>query len=316
MNFKRISAIAFVAFSLLISSCKSGMNSSNGLLQKLNQYCAAKGQESLDKTQSYSRVESFFSPSLKTCVQVEVKSGDKDFEYDVVDITHGFLDAPRLIKDPYPLQVTHSEYGQYAHAIAEGYWREMDDSPGKKLVSSVAVSLSCDRDERLCKESQASIFGGLVSANLVEYKVSSWTADRIVADNDDDADSSSRCPTEHRLTVDLKTNSVIVVDYPTTSSNKPECKAVNSASSYTLQGGTMGIMGDNSIFNCSKDGINNTVTSKVEALNGDVVEHPYTDYLDDGSGGPAATNKTPAHPFIQADCEKALNKKLDELRSE
>jgi hypothetical protein len=179
------------------------------------------------------------------------------------------------------------------------------------------VSLSCDRGELLCKESQASIFGGLVSANLVEYKVSSWTAERIVADNDDDDDSLlSRCPTGHRLTVDLTTNSVIVVDYPTTSSDKPECKAVNSASSYTLQGGSMGILGDSSIFNRSKFGINNTVTSKVEALNGDVIQHPYTDYLDDGSGGPAATNKTPAHPFTQADCEKALDKKLDELRGE
>ena len=78
----------------------------------------------------------------------------------------------------------------------------------------------------------------------------------------------------------------------------------------------MGYMGNNSIFSCSKDGINNAVTSKVNALNGDVIEHPYTDYLDDGSGGPAATVKTPAHPFTQADCEKALDKKLEELRGE
>jgi hypothetical protein len=59
------------------------------------------------------------------------------------------LGAPKLIKSPQPLQVTHSEYGRYAHAIAEGHWKEMDDSPGKKLVSNVAVSLSCDRDELL-----------------------------------------------------------------------------------------------------------------------------------------------------------------------
>jgi hypothetical protein len=284
------------------------------LLLGLNNYCSAKGQDSFDKTQSYSRVESFFSPSLKTCVQVQVESGDKDWEYEVIDITHGFLNAPMLVKSPYPLSVSHYEYGKYAHALAEGYWKEMDDSPGKKLVSNVAVSLSCDRDERLCKESQASIFGGLVSANLVEYKVSSWNAERIVADNDDD--SSRRCPTGHRLTIDLKSNSVIAVDYPTTSSDKPECKAVNSASSYTLQGGSLGIMGFNSIFSCSKDGINNAVTAKVNALNGDVIKHPYSDFLDDGSGGPAATTKTPTHPFTQADCEKALDKKLKELRGE
>ena len=214
MNFKHTLTIALVAFSFLISSCKSGMNSSNGLLQELNKYCTARGQESLDKTQSYSRVESFFSPSLKTCVQIEVESGDKEWEYKVLDITHGFLNAPKLVNSPYPLQVSHYEYGRYAHASAEGYWKEMDDSPGKKLVSNVAVSLSCDRDELLCKESQALVFGGLVKPSLVEYKVSSWTAERIVADNDDD--SSSRCPMGHRLTVDLKRNSVVVVDYPTT----------------------------------------------------------------------------------------------------
>lgn len=314
MNFKRISAIAFVGFSLLISSCKSDTYSSNGLLQELNKYCTARGQGSLDKTRSYSRVESFFSPSLKTCVQVEVESGDKDWDYEVLDITHGFLNAPKLVKSPLPLQVSHYEYGQYAYASAEGYWREMDDSPGKKLVSNVAVKLSCDRDERLCKESQASIFMGLVEPDLVEYKVSSWTAESIVADNDEE--NVSKCPVAHRLTVDFKSNSVIVVDYPTKISDKPECKALNSASSYALQGGTIGILGDNSIFSCAIYGINNAVTSKVNALNGDVIEHPYTDYLDDGSGGPAATNKTPAHPFTRGDCERALDKKLKELRGE
>lgn len=314
MNFKRISAMAFVALSLLISSCRSGELSTGRLLSELNRYCAARGQESLDKTQSYSRVESFFSPSLKTCVQVQVESDDKDWEYEVLDVTHGFLNAPKLVKSPYALRVSHYEYGQYAYASAEGYWKEMDDSPGKKLVSNIAVSLKCDRDERLCKESQASIFAGLISANLVEYKVSSWNAERIVAVNDDD--SSGHCPTGHRLTVDLKSNSVIAVDYPITSTDKPECEAVNSASSYILQGGSLGIMGDNFIFSCSKNGINNAVTSKVNALNGDVIEHPYTDYLDDGSGGPAATNRAPAHLFTQADCEKALDKKLNELRGE
>lgn len=93
MNFKRTSAMAFVVFSLLISSCKSGLYSSNGLLQELNKYCTARGQVSLDKTQSYSRVESFFSPSLKTCVQIEVESSDKEWEYDVLDITHPFTQA-------------------------------------------------------------------------------------------------------------------------------------------------------------------------------------------------------------------------------
>ena len=293
-----------IAVLFFISSCNSGMNSSNGLLQELNKYCTAKGQESLDKTQSYSRVESFFSPSLKTCVQVEVQSGD-NWEYDVLDVTHGFLNAPKLIKSPSPLTVSHYEYWQYANASAEGYWKEMDDSPGKKLVGNVAVSIGCDREERLCKESQALVFGGLVKPDLVEYKVSSWTATGIVAETDDDG-GFTQCPMEHRLTV---------VDYAKTP-DKQKCAAESSPNSYTLQGGSIGIMGYDSIFSCSKDGINNAVTSKVNALNGDVIEHPYTDFLDDGSGGAAATNKTPAHPFTQAGCERALDKKLTELRGE
>ena len=313
MNSMRIVTLAFAGFLLLLSSCNSGMNSSHGLLQELNAYCTARGQESFDKTQSYSRVETFFSPTLKTCVQVQVQSSDKNWEYEVVDVTHGFLNAPKLVKSPQSLTVSHFEYGRYAHAHAEGYWKEMDDSPGKKLVSNVAVTLTCDRDERLCKESQASVFLGLVKPDLVEYTVSSWNSTGIVAETTDD---SGTCPLAHRLTLDFKSNTVVVVDFPKNPSDKADCKAFETPNSYTLQGGNIGILGDNSIFSCSQDGINNAVTPKVEALNGDVIEHPYTDYLDDGSGGPAATNKTPAHPFTQADCEKALDKKLTEIRGE
>jgi hypothetical protein len=315
MNITRTSSIAFVAFSLLLSSCRSGINSSSGLLQELNKYCTARGQQSLDKSQSYSRVESFFSPTLKTCIQIQVQSGDKDWDYAVLDLTHGFLNAPKLVKSPRPLHVTHHEFHQdLAYASAEGYWKEMDDSPGKQLVSNVAVKIDCERDELLCKESQASVFYGLVKPDLVEYKVFSWNANGIVAETD--SDGFSQCPKGHRLTVDFNSNTVIVVDYLKAPSDKPECKADSSPNSYTLQGGSIGILGSNYIFSCSKDGINNAVTSKVEALDGDVIEHPYTDYLDDGSGGPAATNKTPARPFAQADCERALDKKLKELHGE
>lgn len=314
LKFRHATAVMFLAVSLLVSSCTSGLSSSSDLLQDLTKYCTARGQASLDKTQSYSRVESFFSPTLKTCVQIQVQSADKNWDYAVVDVTYGFLNAPKLIKSPYPLTVSHFEHGQYAHASAEGYWKEMDESPDKKLLGNVAVSLSCDREEHHCTESQALVFGGLVEPSLVEYTVSSWTATGIVAETDGDG-GLTRCPMGHRLTVDFKSNTVVVVDYAKIPDTQ-KCAAESSPSSYTLQGGTMGIMGDDFIFSCSKDGINNAVTSKVEALNGDVIQHPYTDFLDDGSGGPAATIKTPAHPFTQADCEKALDKKLKELRGE
>src|ERR1700676_4243396 len=118
MSSKYGSAIAFVAFPLSVASCNSSIYSSAGLLQDLNKYCASRGQESLDKSRAYSRVESFFSPSLKTCVQAEVGSGDKNWEYEVLDVTHGFLSAPRLVKSPSPLHVSHHEYGRWAFASA------------------------------------------------------------------------------------------------------------------------------------------------------------------------------------------------------
>lgn len=278
----------------------------------MNQYCNAKGQASLDKTQSYSRVETFFSPILKTCVQVQVTSGEY-WLYEVLDITHGFLNAPKLVKSPYPLTVNHYEYGQYAMASAEGYWKEMDESPGKGLVSNIAVKIKCERTEKQCIESQASIFGGLVSADLVEYRVSSWKNGIIVANNDDN--DFGKCPVGHRLTLDYLSNTVTVVDYSLAPSTAKDC-LITSPNSYTLQGGLLGFEGTDAIFSCSKEGISNAVTSKVNALNGDVIEHPYSDYRDDGSGGPAATNKTPSHPFTEADCQKALDKKLKELRGE
>jgi hypothetical protein len=311
MSFKSTAAIAFVALVLLISSCKAGLYSSNGLLQELNQYCTAKGQASLDKTQSYSRVESFFSPALKTCVRVEVESDDVEWRYEILDVTHGFFNPPRLVKYPHPLNVTHAESGRNSYASADGYWKAMDNRPGKSFESNVAAKLSCDRGELLCKESEASILIS-IEANLIEYKVSSWTADGVVAENDDD--DSSKCPLAHRLTIDFKGNSVIEVDSPKTA--KPECEGVSGATSYTLQGGRAEISGWNSIFYCGKDGINNAVTSKVIALNGDVIEHPYSDYMDDGSGGPPAHNEAPANATTQTDCEKALEKKLKELHGE
>jgi hypothetical protein len=312
MRFKSTATIAFVALTLLISSCKAGMYSSNGLLQELDKYCTAKGQESLDKTQSYSRVESFFSPSLKTCVRVEVQSDDVEWRYEILDITHGFFNPPRLVKHSHPLDVTHTESGRNSYASTDGYWKATDGSHGKKFDSNVAVKLSCDHGELLCKESQASIFAGVIQADLVEYKVSSWTADGVVAENDDD--DSSKCPLGHRLTIDFKSNSVIEVDSLKTA--KPECEGVSRADSYTLLGGRAEIAGWDSVFYCGKDGINNAVTSKVIALNGDVIEHPYSDYMDDGSGGPPAHNEAPAHPVTQTDCQNALDKKLKELHGD
>jgi len=75
----------------------------------------------------------------------------------------------------------------------------------------------------------------------------------------------------------------------------------------------LGIMGTDNIFSCTKDGINNVIISKVNELHGHVIDKPYSDWTDNGEGGPPATVKTPDHPFSQTDCKRAMDKVVSEL---
>ena len=60
----------------------------------------------------------------------------------------------------------------------------------------------------ICTESQATVVLGELKADFVEYDISSWTEDGVVADNEGD------CGIGHRLSLDFKSNSVTVTDYP------------------------------------------------------------------------------------------------------
>ena len=53
--------------------------------------------------------------------------------------------------------------------------------------------------------------GASLQAKSTEYSVSTWTRTSIVADNTD----ANPCGEASRLTIDFKSNSVVVTDYPT-----------------------------------------------------------------------------------------------------
>lgn len=157
---------------------------------------------------------------------------------------------------------------------------------------------------------------GVLQADTEEYEISSWTDGGIEAD---DA-GAGRCGIGHRLSIDFATNSVVVTDYPTKVDNSNpknpflSCKAIQSANSYALHGGSLIFSGQNELFDCSSDGVNNAILSKVIAFHGDVSDTSYSLWMDNGEGGPAATIKTPPKPYTRSDCERATAKKLEELR--
>jgi hypothetical protein len=112
----------------------------------------------------------------------------------------------------------------------------------------------------------------------------------------------------------------VVTDYPTKIDNTDpknpflSCKAFQNANSYALHGGSLIYYGQNELFDCSSDGVNNAILPKVIEFHGDVSDKRYSLWMDNGEGGPAATIKTPPKPYTRSDCERATAKKLEELR--
>jgi hypothetical protein len=125
-----------------------------------------------------------------------------------------------------PLRV----FDHNGYASTEGFWQSTSSSKDKQLAFPVAVSITCTRNKLTCTESQATVVLGFLKADLVEYVISGWTEDRVVAD------SEGNCGVGHRLSLDFKSNSVTVTDYPTKALGG-DCKAFQDANSYVLRGG-------------------------------------------------------------------------------
>ena len=297
---------------LMCGACWGQQNQSGALQTQLDHYCEQRGKEQIDNNAKSLRVEAFFSPRIDTCVQLIVSGDPKYWHYTISDITNGFMRGPKWTKTEDTLKVFH--YDQIASA--EGYWVSTDSSPDKQLVGQTAVKIECTQDDRVCRENDASMLMGILEPDTEEYEISSWTDRGIEADET----GAGRCGIGHKLSIDFASNSVVVTDYPTKMDNSNpknpflSCKAFQNANSYALHGGSLIYDGENELFDCSSDGVNNTILSKVIAFHGDVSDKSYSLWMDNGEGGPAATNKTPSKPYTRNDCERATVKKLGELR--
>lgn len=134
-------------------------------------------------------------------------------------------------KTEIPLTVHHDELPGDGSAFAQGFWQSTSSETDKQLVFPIAVRISCDREEKVCREADASVQLGILQPELIEYDISSWTRAGIVADDTDDCN-------RHSLAIDFKTNSVTVTDYPIRKVDiNSVCKPLHDAHSYRLHGG-------------------------------------------------------------------------------
>jgi hypothetical protein len=107
-----------------------------------------------------------------------------------------------------------------------------------------------------------------------------------------------------------------VTDYPKKIGGGQLCEAFQSANSYSLHGGSLVLYETNVIFDCSSSGANSAILAKVDEYHGMVADKGYGLWMDDGDGGQPATLKTPKRPYSRNDCERLMEKKLRELRSQ
>jgi hypothetical protein len=307
-------AVVLVSFlALFCSSCKQTQTPTGPDRRRadMDAYCNERGKEDLSDGQKLSRVEAFYSWKLHTCVQAEVNN-DSDWSYDLRDVSAGFFRGSETVKSEVPLSVYHYDYHSFRTISAEGFWVSTDTSKDKQLVQQIAAKIDCNSSEKTCTEHDAELFGGLLQPESESYQVTRWDDAGVVADDEE----GGNCSLGHRLAIDFASNSVVVTDYPLKAGGGTDCRAFQNANSYSLHGGSIGIMSENGIFSCTKDGVNSAIITKVKEFHGHVADKNYSLWLDNGEGGPPATLKTPAHPYSQADCRRLMDKKMAELKAE
>jgi hypothetical protein len=132
-----------------------------------------------------------------------------------------------------PLTVYRHE--NWGYVSAEGFWQATNQTKDKQLIFPIAVKIRCDRNEKICREADAAVQFGILKSDLLEYEISSWSDAGIVADDSDEGE----CGIAHRLSVDFKSNSITITDYPKKVSNTEQCKGFQDANSYALHGGQL-----------------------------------------------------------------------------
>jgi hypothetical protein len=298
---------------LLCSACeRAAIQTAHDTRQAdMDAYCSERGQEALSDDEKLSEVKAFYSWKIHTCVQIEVETADPNWSYRLVDVSEGFFRGSQTVKSALPLTVYHHNYSGLETVHAEGFWDATDSSKDRQLAELIAVKLDCNSSEKMCREQDAQLFGGLLQPDSVEYAISKWDGAGIVADGPE----KGLCGIGQRLSINFASNSVIVTDYPTKDGGRADCKPFQTANSYSLHAGNIGIMSQDEIFGCSKSGINNAIIAKVIEFHGHVSDKNYSLWLDNGEGGPPATVKTPGHVYSQTECRSEMDKTLAKLRS-
>lgn len=277
---------------------------------EMDAYCTERGKEHLYEGEKLAKIEAFYSWKIHTCVQIEIDGNEASWSYDLIDVSSGFLRGSQAVTSEIPLGVyDHEDYGR---ASAEGFWVSTETSKDKQLIPQIAAEIVCTRSEKTCRENDAALFMGLLQPQSEEYEISTWNRTGIVADDTDEGP----CAIGHRLSINFASNSVTVTDYPKKSGGGADCKVFQTANAYSLHGGSIGIMGQNRIFSCDKDGANGAILTKVDQYHGHVADKSYSLWMDNGENGLPATVKTPDHSYSRNDCERLMNKKLAELRME
>ncbi len=311
MNCSKSVSLVFAALVFIaVFGCKGNLVPADRHQASQDAYCAQRGKSTLNGDTKLSRLEAFYSWKIHTCVQVEVDTSSPNWSYALRDVSAGFFQPPKLVHAETSLTISHDE--RFGMAYTTGYWVATDSDPGKQLASTIVADIRCDKSEHVCRESDATLFIGLLQPQTQEFEITSWTSHGIVADDE----SNSTCGMNHRLSINFDAPSAVLTDYPNNVGDIKTCKSLQAANSYSLHGGSIAMVGQNQIFYCDKDGADSAIIAKVEKLNGDVESQKYADWLDNEEGGPARTNKTPEHPYTQEKCSALMDKKLAELRQD
>jgi hypothetical protein len=324
------SGLAAVAFSggILLgnkSSARSTLPVSDISFQRdMDSHCASKLDErylsklSADEKKGLT-LRSFFSRKLHTCVHVEVTLDPKNagaMNYVVSDLTYGFVAPARWHPNEEPLHIIRSDYGNWHHLYAEGYWAPVSSDPGQQPVAEAnTVKLTCDYteakrigdDSNICTETEGYIQIAAIRTDSQTYHIASWSRDEVVAT---DVERGSSGSTTTTLLIHPEANEVEVIDRTKMDEKPPKLFDGMAGKSYgdhyELHGGMYLLDTEGVFFQCDEDGVVTDMRfDAVQKYHGDVVNVPASEW----NAGSKAD-----HKFTQQACEADMEKKLEELR--
>jgi hypothetical protein len=295
----------------------------NSQQKDLDAYCnATLNDDYLSKLSVEDRKETsqsaFFSPTLHTCVHVEVLPSPNKPEamnYVVSDLTHDFTAPAKWHADERPLHLVRADYGSFHHIYVEGYWKSVSSDPGQQPVATAnRVKLDCDYDSTVrsaesnnCIEYQGYADPFSIQVDHQTYHIASWNPDEIIATDVERGLSGSTTTT---LLIHPNANEIEVVDRTNMDTKQPKLLDGMAGKSfgdhYELKGGMYLWDTQGTFFQCDQEG---TVTDMrldvVRKYHGDVVNVPASEW----NAGSKSDRK-----FTQRECESAMEKKLQEMK--